>query len=185
MTTQATDSALPPVFHVYNRANDRNTLFADHGNYLYFLEKVCTNFKDSAHLLGYCIMPNHFHLLITPQHPVEIDLPYNNRVLPHMPTRALSEAVRRTLMGFTKGYNRVHGITGSRFQQHTKCKHHHRSFHYGLHYVHYNPVTAGLVMHPGEWAYSSYLEYAGHGDADYNRCNLTLGKKLLMAGLLH
>ena len=28
-------------------------------------------------------------------------------------------------------------------------------------YIHLNPVKAGLVQQPGEWEFSSYLEYAG------------------------
>lgn len=28
-------------------------------------------------------------------------------------------------------------------------------------YIHLNPVKAGIVAHPKEWEFSSYLEYAG------------------------
>lgn len=101
-----------------------------------------------------------------------------------MPTDAISESVRRLLMGFTKGYNKSHGLTGSRFQQRTRCKYHYNSLHYGLKYLHFNPVKAKLVDDPGSWPYSSYLEYAGFIEEDKRICHLSVGRKLLHAGIL-
>ncbi|WP_116107760.1 transposase [Lewinella sp. IMCC34191] len=176
--------ALPEVFHLYNRANDRRTLFTSHQNYLYFINKVRSNFAAAADILGYCVMPNHFHLLITPHHPLDVVLKRDGKVMKRLPTNAISEAVRRTLMGFSQGYNRTIGFTGSRFQQRTRCKHHLLPFHYGLRYVHYNPVKANLVKHPGEWPYSSYNEYAGHVDSADRLCNIELGRKLLQMDIL-
>ncbi|WP_104420203.1 hypothetical protein [Neolewinella xylanilytica] len=92
---------LPPVFHLYNRANDRKTLFTEHGQYQYFLGKVRSNLATAAHLLGYCIMPNHFHLLLTPTDPLDVILKFDDKVMSRLPTDAISEAIRRILMGFT------------------------------------------------------------------------------------
>ncbi|NJB84631.1 REP element-mobilizing transposase RayT [Lewinella marina] len=179
------DSPTYPVFHIYNRANDRQTLFTSDRHYRFFLAKVVSNFKDAAHLLGYSIMPNHFHLLVTPKDPVDPDLLYSDKIMPRLPTPALSEAVRRTLMGFTKAYNRELGLTGSRFQQRTKSKHHYNPFHRGLRYVHYNAVEAQLVDHPGEWGYCSFNEYTDLITGDDRICNVELGRMLLQAGMLH
>ena len=175
---------LPPVFHIFNRANDRQTLFKTDRNYCYFLSKAVLCLENAAHLLGYCLMPNHFHFLLTPKHPLVVPLPFNDKLMSRLPTDELSEAFKCMLMGFSKGYNGELGITGSRWQQRTRCKHHYRAFHYGLRYVHYNPVKAKLVEHPGEWGYSSYLEYEGHLLPDEGICNVSMGKKLLQAGIL-
>ncbi len=169
----------PPVFHLYNRANDRKTLFVNAWYYGYFLGKLATIFRGAARLLGYCIMPNHFHLLLTPLHPIRVPLRFDDKVMKCMPTLELSDAVQRTLMGFSKGYNAKLHLTGSRFQQHTRCKHHYKSFHYGLRYVHNNPVAAQLVDHPSEWPYSSYNEYAGLIQAPDGLCDVALGRTLL------
>lgn len=173
-----------PVFHIYNRANDRQPLFTTDRYYSYFLTKIRNNFGEVADLLGYCIMPNHFHLLLTPKGEVEHHLLFRDKILPRLPTRGLSTAVQRTLMGFTKAYNVEVGATGSRFQQRTKCKHHYRSLHYGLRYVHYNPVEAQLVNHPSEWGYSSYNEYNSLVPPDDCLCNIALGYQLLRQGVL-
>ncbi len=172
-----------PVFHVYNRSNDRQALFVDDFNYQYFLKKAITCLKGAAHVVGYCLMPNHFHFLLVAKHKILVDLSPTNKVLPRLPTDEISEAIRQLLMGFTKGYNATYNITGSRFQQHTRCKYHHLGLAHGLAYVHQNPVAANLVSHPSEWGYSSYNEYAALIDLPDSVCNLQLGKKLILESL--
>ncbi|WP_104420204.1 hypothetical protein [Neolewinella xylanilytica] len=51
-----------------------------------------------------------------------------------------------------------------------------------MNYLHFNPVAAKLVDHPGEWGYSSHYEYADFTHAEESICNVTLGRKLLESG---
>jgi putative transposase len=56
------------VYHVLNRANARRTLFDDDGDYAAFervLAQACV--RVSMRLLAYCVMPNHWHLVIWPR----------------------------------------------------------------------------------------------------------------------
>ena len=56
------------VFHVLNRANARRTLFEDEGDYAAFirvLEQACA--RVAMRLLAYCVMPNHWHLIVWPR----------------------------------------------------------------------------------------------------------------------
>ncbi len=168
-----------PVFHLYNQSNDRKDLFAEDRNYRSFLEKIGRQMPAAAEVLGYCLMPNHFHLLVTPKHPIRFELAVTDKPWPAMPTRELSEAIRRILMGYTRGYNNRHGLTGSRFRQHTKCRYHDKGLGYGLRYLHRNPLEAKMVDHPAEWFYSSFNEYAGFIDPEDCVCNVTLGRQLL------
>ena len=53
------------VYHVLNRANARRTLFEGDGDYAAFervLGQVCA--RVSMRLLAYCVMPNHWHLIL-------------------------------------------------------------------------------------------------------------------------
>ncbi|MCK5170586.1 MAG: hypothetical protein KAQ75_11970 [Bacteroidales bacterium] len=50
------------TYHVYNRSN--NTVFYNERNYLFFLSKVKSQIAPVADILAWCLMPNHFHLLI-------------------------------------------------------------------------------------------------------------------------
>ena len=98
-----------------------------------------------------------------------------------MPNPEISEAVRRTLMGFTKKRNYAYEQTGSRFQQRTRCKFHFRGLREGLQYVHQNPVKGELVGHPSEWGYSSYNEYTLVARPEDCLCDVLLGRRLLAA----
>ena len=51
-------------YHVYNRGNNRERLFYGEDNYLYFLRKYDSFLSDFTDLFAYCLLPNHFHVLI-------------------------------------------------------------------------------------------------------------------------
>jgi putative transposase len=64
-------------YHVYNRGNNKRTLFAEREDYARFidlfylyltrpLDRFCLRktFCDDIKLLAFCLMPNHFHLLL-------------------------------------------------------------------------------------------------------------------------
>ena len=53
------------IYHVYNRGNNSKTVFFDHENYMFFLEKIRTHILPHADILAWCLMPNHFHLMIS------------------------------------------------------------------------------------------------------------------------
>ena len=167
------------VFHVYNRSNDRGTLFHEDQNYRFFMTKMVRQLKVACYLLGYCIMPNHFHFLLIPKHDLREGYILDDQFKNTMPTPELSEAMKRLLMGFTKSYNQFYGLKGSRFQQHSRAKHHDGNLKFGLDYFHMNPVDAGLVNDPGEWEFSSFNEYAGHIPLNECYCDIELGQKLL------
>ncbi len=56
------------VYHVLNRANGRMQIFDDERDYAAF-EKVMQEAVDrvSMRLLAYCVMPNHWHLVLWPR----------------------------------------------------------------------------------------------------------------------
>ena len=55
------------IFHCLNRGNDRRELFADDADYAAF-ERVLELALQAVpvRLLAYCVMPNHWHLLLWP-----------------------------------------------------------------------------------------------------------------------
>ena len=56
------------VYHVLNRANARTTIFAEQEDFAAF-EKVLLQAveRTSTRLLAYCLMPNHWHLVVWPR----------------------------------------------------------------------------------------------------------------------
>ncbi|HEV7382623.1 MAG TPA: hypothetical protein VGN64_22660 [Dyadobacter sp.] len=55
---------LHKVYHVYNRGNQRQTTFFDDNDYLLFLRKIREQILPVTDILAWCLMPNHFHLMI-------------------------------------------------------------------------------------------------------------------------
>jgi putative transposase len=55
------------VYHALNRANARLTIFKEGGDYDAFLRVLAEAVaRDGMRLLAYCVMPNHFHLMLWP-----------------------------------------------------------------------------------------------------------------------
>jgi REP element-mobilizing transposase RayT len=51
-------------YHIYNHANGGEDLFVAEDNYYYFLQSAIYFLSPVAEVNAYCLMPNHFHLLV-------------------------------------------------------------------------------------------------------------------------
>ncbi len=51
-------------YHIYNRGNNREDIFFEEKNYPYFLELYAKHITPVADTFAYCLMRNHFHLLV-------------------------------------------------------------------------------------------------------------------------
>jgi len=59
------ESLKPDVcYHNYNHANGFENVFQENENFRYFLEKYWVYITPIAETYAYCLMPNHFHLVI-------------------------------------------------------------------------------------------------------------------------
>ena len=52
------------LYHIYNRGNNRQRVFLRDDHYLLFLKKLRDLLQPQAHIVAWCLMPNHFHLLV-------------------------------------------------------------------------------------------------------------------------
>lgn len=52
------------IYHIYNRGNNRENLFREKRNYLHFLRLYTKYIVPVAVTYAYCLLPNHFHLLV-------------------------------------------------------------------------------------------------------------------------
>jgi putative transposase len=61
------------VYHVLNRANARLRIFNDDGDYKAF-ERILEEARDRTdmRLLAFCVMPNHWHLVVWPRHDADL-----------------------------------------------------------------------------------------------------------------
>jgi putative transposase len=143
------------LFHIYNRGNNRQQIFFNRENYLYFLEKVNLFLKPHADILAWCLMPNHFHFMVY--------------ISPEKDVKELSKGIQVILRSYTRGVNKEQGRTGSLFTQNTCSKALYNQFgEYKIpysetcfHYIHQNPMKAGLVTLMEDWEFSSFRDYTG------------------------
>ncbi|PZF73974.1 hypothetical protein DN068_06450 [Taibaiella soli] len=52
------------LYHVYNRGNNKRQIFFKDENYIFFLKKIKESIAPNSDILCWCLMPNHFHLLL-------------------------------------------------------------------------------------------------------------------------
>ena len=57
------------LYHIYNQGNNRQKIFFTRENYLFFLQKIQTYILPYADILAWCLMPNHFHLMVLVKSP--------------------------------------------------------------------------------------------------------------------
>jgi putative transposase len=137
------------VYHVLNRANWRLQIFRNKNDFLAF-EKILADGSTlfSMRLCGYCIMSNHWHLLLWPQGDGD-----------------LSNFMRWVTLTHTQRYHTSHGTVGIGHLYQGRYK----SFpvqsdpHYlsVLRYIEANPVRAELVRDASLWAWSSFAMRQG------------------------
>src|SRR5438270_5225971 len=61
------------VYHVLNRAVGRGRIFEDEGDYAAFEKAVAeAHARTGTRLLAYCLMPNHWHLVLWPRRDGEL-----------------------------------------------------------------------------------------------------------------
>ena len=51
-------------YHIYNHANGSDLLFKSPDNYDFFINRYIKHVSGAVNTLAYCLMSNHFHLLI-------------------------------------------------------------------------------------------------------------------------
>ncbi len=163
------------LYHVYNRGNNGQQLFFTPAHYHYFLAKLRLHVRPVCPILAYCLMPNHFHLLLC-SGPAAV-LPTVGVGGVRRPP--LASAMGTMLSSFSQGMNQQLHRTGSWFQRRTKAKLVGAGDYPAtcFHYIHQNPVRAGLAQEPAAWPYASFPDYAGLRQGTL--CDQRLGRELL------
>ena len=118
------------LYHVIARGIERRKIFIDADDYNDFLARLeAALTKTGGRCLAWCLMPNHFHLLIL------------------RAKRPLSELMRRLMTGYAVGFNIKHRRTGHLFQNRYKgilCEQE-EYLQELIVYIHLNPLRAKLV----------------------------------------
>lgn len=173
-------------YHLYNRGTEKREIFSSEADFERFLALLylCNTTepvhiddlqksqgrtsleslfrieheKDLVDICAYCLMPNHFHLLV-----------YEKE------EQGISRFMQKLMTGYTMYFNKLYGRSGALFQGTFKATHadEDRYLKYLISYIHLNPVklidpqwkkngildrrSAEKYLH--QYRYSSYLDY--------------------------
>jgi putative transposase len=157
------------IYHVYNQGNDHQLIFHSRNDYLIFLNlyrRLVVPFTDT---IAWTLMPNHFHFMLHCDKRCDMKIKQGNVVID-----PISNGFRKLLSGYARIFNTHKGRSGSVFRQKTKAKclsdvllkdsdgHDSMTYYTNcFHYIHQNPLKAGLVKRMEEWEFSSFQDYAG------------------------
>jgi putative transposase len=143
---RVTRSWLPSgAFHITVRGNRRQTIFRttrDAQKLLKLIEDVSPHWE----LKTYCLMPNHFHLVVVAS------------------IENLTKAMRRINSVYAQWFNRKYDLSGHVFQGRFESKpiEDEKHLYEAIRYVLLNPVRAGLCRHPSEWPWCNWSEQDGY-----------------------
>jgi putative transposase len=145
-------------YHVYNRSFNKTKIFYTEENYSYFLRKLNT-IKSICDIVAYCLMPDHFHLLI--YIPRESEATLQTAQSGQTGIQLISRKIGTILSSYAQGINKQEKRAGSLFQPKTKAKQLDKeNYPFNcFHYIHQNPHKAGLVNRIEDWRFSSFREY--------------------------
>lgn len=129
------------IFHVTARGNRRQAIYHDDYDRRYFLalrDRVIGRYR--WRLRAYCLMTNHFHLLID------------------TPKPTLSDGMQRLQCNYAAYFNERHALVGHVFQQRfgSRLIETEEQLLEAMRYIAFNPVRAGLCDRPSQWPWSNF-----------------------------
>ena len=181
-------------YHVFNRTNNKEVLFKDSNDYLFFLDRAKRYLSDYFDIYAYCLLGNHFHFLLKTK-PVqtilstlkgrskveliksEIKLTELDDLNPEIIHDMYRIQLLRLFTAYSKNYNRLYGRCGNLFYRPFK-----RILVSDVDfvksiilYIHKNPVKHLLTKNFKDFEWSSYYDYL---NADSKITNIGKGIKV-------
>ncbi|MEO6611087.1 MAG: transposase [Chitinophagaceae bacterium] len=155
------------IYHIYNHSNGYENIFREKTNYDFFLGRLSLHVLPVAKIYAYCLMPNHFHMLLQVREPKElagyfIQKPFikDDRELSLEPflVKKVSKSFSNLFNSYAQAFNKMYSRMGSLFMQNIKRKEIRgdESFCRVVFYIHANPVHHRFVKTIDKWTYSSY-----------------------------
>jgi putative transposase len=169
------------LYHIYNQGNNRQKIFFNRENYLFFLNKIRTYILPYSDILAWCLMPNHFHLMV-----------FVRRTEAFAPSegfgkkRTINFSIGIMLRSYTNAINMQENRSGALFRRKTKAEclncpngitpsfitksgiteinmvtSEKQYPQVCFNYIHQNPIKANLVNSAVDWEFSSAVDYAG------------------------
>ena len=147
------------IYHIIARGTGQQLIFEDDEDRRVFLGLLALAIKDNgAELYAWCLMGNHFHLLV------------------HAPLETISAVMQRLCRSYAMWFNGRTGRSGHLFQERFRSEPIADEAYLltVVRYIHENPQKAGLAV-TREYRWSSYREYVGRGGRALCSTDFVLG----------
>ena len=149
-------------YHIYNRGINRGNIFFEERNYGYFLDLLYKHLEPVVDIYAYCLLKNHFHLLVKTkpeEEIIEYQKTQTNKLLRSDPGMDLpGKYFSNFFNAYAKSINKSYDRVGSLFQHPfgRMIISNDRQFWNVIAYIHQNPQKHRFVDDFREWKYSSY-----------------------------
>ncbi len=123
------------IYHIFNQGNNREKIFFNHENYLLFLRKMEKYILPYADILAWCLMPNHFHIMvyitkdslsqmeaIFTKTETKDSLTQRETIFTDHKERTFNNSIGYLIRSYTQAVNKSENRTGSLFKAHTKAE---------------------------------------------------------------
>lgn len=133
--------AINAMYHITSRGNRRALLYLDEADHLEWLEMLAeTSARYNIVVYAYCMMPNHFHLLLQTREP------------------NIGNTMRYLNGSYGRYFNQRHELTGHALQgrYHSEVIHSDAQLLETARYNVLNPVRANLAANAIDWPWSSH-----------------------------
>lgn len=131
-------------FHIYNCGNNKEDIFIEEKNYTYFLSLMKTHLFPTCEVLCYCLLKNHFHLLV--------------KIKEGVPQKSISQGFSNLFNAYSKAINKQYNRSGSLFKDRfSRIKINNEAYLLNLIiYIHLNPTHHNFTNDFKSYKYSSY-----------------------------
>ena len=115
------------LYHIYNQGNNKQKIFFNRKNYLFFLWKIKQYILPYCDILAWCLMPNHFHLMVLVNEitvgfaPSEAYGLQKKQARASLKTRSINQSIGIMLRSYTNAINKELNRSGALFRQKTKA----------------------------------------------------------------
>jgi putative transposase len=146
-------------YHIYNRGNNGIDIFFDTESYYYFLKLFDKYITPIADTFAWCLLKNHFHILVYLKLDNEIDLSkleYSTVDKPKIlePSYQFSHFFNAYTQAINKKFNRTGSLLEKPFERKKILSE--KYLKNVIYYIHNNPVQHGFVKNINLYPWSSY-----------------------------
>ncbi|WP_175622547.1 transposase [Chryseobacterium schmidteae] len=153
-------------YHIYNSGINGDIIFKSDYNYFFFFSKVAEFLVSVCDVYAYCLMSNHFHLLVKIKSDFELESLVkvqnldnaSERIGLHSPQNIFSKQFARIFNSYSQAFNKENNRHGALIESPFKRKAI-TSDEYLINtiiYIHQNPQNHSIVDDFSKYKFSSY-----------------------------